>query len=132
MSKNFVILIGRLGKDPELKTTASGQAVCTFSLATSEKFKDKSGSRQEKTAWHNIVVWSKSAEFASKYLCKGTEVCIDGRIEYREWTDKEGNKRNTTDIVCNNITLLGSKKDNVQSVTAEQSNKSYADEDLPF
>jgi single-strand DNA-binding protein len=103
---NKVILIGRLGKDPELRYTPSGQATASFSLATSERWNDKNGQKQERTEWHNIVVWAKLAELANQYLKKGSSAYIEGRITYRSWDGKDGNKRYTTEIVANTIQFL--------------------------
>ena len=111
MSVNKVILVGRLGRDPETRYISSGQAVCNFSLATDETYKDKSGERQKRTEWHRISLWGKLAEIAQQYLKKGSLVYIEGRIQSREWTDKEGNKRTSTDIVGNTMKMLGSKGD---------------------
>ncbi|MBE0598819.1 MAG: single-stranded DNA-binding protein [Desulfuromonadales bacterium] len=107
MSVNKVILVGNLGKDPELRYTPSGAAVATFSLATSERFKDKSGQMQEKTEWHNIVCWRQLAEICGKYLHKGKQVYIEGRIQTRSYDDKEGNKRYMTEIVADQMQMLG-------------------------
>ncbi len=112
MSVNKVILVGRLGRDPETRYTSSGQAVCNFSLATDETFKDRSGERQKRTEWHRISVWGKLAEISQQYLRKGSLVYIEGRIQSREWTDKEGQKRTSYDIVGNVMRMLGSKADN--------------------
>lgn len=109
MSVNKVILVGRLGRDPETRYTSSGQAVCNFSMATDESYKDKSGERQKRTEWHKIVVWGKQAEIAQQYLKKGALLFLEGRIQSREWTDKEGQKRTSFEIVCNNFRMLGSK-----------------------
>ena len=95
-SLNKVMLIGRLGKDPEIRYTPDGSPVANFSLATSENFTDKSGTRQERTEWHNIVAWSKLAELSKRYLAKGRQVYIEGRIRTREWNDKDGIKRRTS------------------------------------
>jgi len=111
MSVNKVILVGRLGRDPETRYTSGGQAVCNFSMATDESYKDKSGERQKRTEWHKIVVWGKQAEIAQQYLKKGSLLFLEGRIQSREWTDKEGNKRTSFEIVCNNFRMLGSKGD---------------------
>jgi single-strand DNA-binding protein len=103
---NKVILMGNLGKDPELRYTPSGQATASFSLATTEKWTDKNGQRQERTEWHNIVTWAKTAELANQYLKKGSPVYIEGRISYRSWDDKDGNKKYRTEIVANQINFL--------------------------
>ncbi|MBT6431665.1 MAG: single-stranded DNA-binding protein [Deltaproteobacteria bacterium] len=112
MTVNKVILVGNLGKDPEVRYTASGNAVAQFSLATSSNWKDKTGQRQDKTEWHQIVVWGKQAEFCGEYLAKGRQIYLEGRIEYRTWNDKEGNKRYTTEIIANEIRFVGSRGDN--------------------
>jgi single-strand DNA-binding protein len=108
-SVNKVILIGNLGKDPELKYFEENIAKVSFSLATTEHYKDKSGARNEHTEWHNIVMWRTLAENASKILKKGSQVYIEGKIQSRQWTDKEGIKRNMTEILAENFTLLQSK-----------------------
>ncbi len=106
-SLNKVLLIGNLGRDPELKTTPSGQNVARFSVATTETWKNQSGEKQSKTEWHNIVVWGKQAEIAEKYLRKGKQVMIEGRIQYREYTDQAGVKKTACDIRCDNFVMLG-------------------------
>jgi len=103
---NKVILIGHLGRDPETRTTQSGQTVANFTLATTERFKG-----EDRTEWHRIVVWGKLAEICAQYLTKGKQVYIEGRIQTREWEDKEGNKKTTTEIVANEMRMLGSKGD---------------------
>ena len=100
MSVNKVILVGRLGKDPETRYTGGGQPVCNFSMATDETFKDRSGERQKRTEWHKIVVWGKQAEIAQQYLKKGSQIYLEGRIQSREWQDKEGQKRTSYEIVA--------------------------------
>ena len=112
MSVNKVILVGRLGRDPETRYTSGGQAVCNFSLATDETFKDRNGERQKRTEWHRIAMWGKLAEIGQQYLKKGSLVYIEGRFQSREWTDKEGNKRTSHDTVANVMRMLGSKADN--------------------
>jgi single-strand DNA-binding protein len=108
MSVNKAILIGRLGKDPELSYTQSGTAKCRFSLATSEVYFDHNQQRQEKTDWHNIVVWGKQAESAGKFLAKGREVYIEGKIETRSWDDeKTGQKRYITEVKAQRVVFLG-------------------------
>src|SRR6059058_2133353 len=111
MSVNKVILVGRLGRDPETRYTGSGQAVANFSLATDESYKDRNGERQKRTEWHKIVVWGKQAEIAQQYLKKGSLVFIEGRIQSREWQDKEGQKRTSFEIVANNFRMLGGRAD---------------------
>ena len=104
---NKVILIGNLGRDPELRYTQSGQAVVNFTLATGESWTDKSGERVERTEWHRIVVWGKTAETCNQYLSKGRTVYIEGRIQTREWEDKDGNKRYTTEINASTVNFIG-------------------------
>ena len=111
MSVNKVILVGRLGRDPETRYTGGGQAVANFSLATDESYRDKNGERQKRTEWHKIVVWGKQAEIAQQYLKKGSLVFIEGRIQSREWQDKEGQKRTSFEIVANNFRMLGGRGD---------------------
>jgi single-strand DNA-binding protein len=111
MSVNKVILVGRLGRDPETRYTGGGQAVANFSLATDSTYKDKNGERQKRTEWHKLVVWGKQAEIAQQYLKKGSLIFVDGRLQTREWQDKEGQKRTTTEIVVNDFRMLGSRAD---------------------
>ena len=110
-SVNKVILIGRLGRDPELKYTPSGAAMAKFSLATDENFKDKTGEKQNRTEWHNIVAWNKLADICGEYLTKGKLVYIEGSIRSRQWQDQSGNKRTAYDIIANQMQMLGSKSD---------------------
>jgi single-strand DNA-binding protein len=114
MSVNKVILVGRLGRDPETRYTGAGQAVANFSVATDETYRDKAGERQKRTEWHKIVVWGKQAEIAQQYLKKGSLVFIEGRIQSREWQDKEGQKRTSFEIVANNFRMLGGRGDGAQ------------------
>lgn len=107
MSVNKVILVGNLGKDPELRYTASGAAVATFSLATTDRFKDKDGN--QKTEWHNIVAWRQLAEICGKYLHKGKQVYIEGRLQHRTYDDRDGNKRYITEIVADQMQMLGGR-----------------------
>ncbi len=118
MSVNKVILVGRLGRDPETRYTGGGQAVANFSLATDESYKDRNGERQKRTEWHKIVVWGKQAEIAQQYLKKGSLVFIEGRIQSREWTDKEGQKRTSFEIVANNFRMLGSRGEGAMGASA--------------
>ncbi len=105
---NKVILIGNLGRDPELRYTPSGQPVATFSLATTERWNDRNGQRQDRTEWHNIVAWGKLGELVNQYLKKGRSAYVEGRISTRSWDDKDGNKRYKTEIIANQIQFLGS------------------------
>lgn len=107
MSLNKAILIGRLGRDPEVRYMPNGDAVCNFSLATSEKFTDKSGNKAEKTEWHNIVIYRKLAEIAGQYLKKGSQVYLEGKIQSRKYTDKNGVERTAYEIVCHEMKMLG-------------------------
>ena len=109
MSLNKVLLLGRLGKDPEIRYTSQQNAVATFSLATSERRKDASGNWNEVTEWHNVVVFGKQAENCSKYLKKGREAFIEGRIQTRKWQDKEGKDRYTTEVVANAVQFVGGR-----------------------
>jgi single-strand DNA-binding protein len=111
MSVNKVILVGRLGRDPETRYTGGGQAVANFSVATDESYKDRNGERQKRTEWHKIVVWGKQAEIAQQYLKKGSLIFIEGRIQSREWQDKEGQKRTSFEIVATNFRMLGGRAD---------------------
>jgi single-strand DNA-binding protein len=111
MSVNKVILVGRLGRDPETRYTGGGQAVANFSIATDETFKDRNGERQKRTEWHKIVVWGKQAEIAQQYLKKGSLLYLEGRIQSREWQDKEGQKKTSFEIVASNFRMLGGRGD---------------------
>jgi single-strand DNA-binding protein len=107
-SVNKVILVGNLGRDAELKYTPGGAAVSSFSIATTETWNDKAGQKQEKTEWHKIVLWGKTAESLNDYLTKGKQIYIEGRLQTRQWDDKDGNKRYTTEIRADRIVLIGS------------------------
>ena len=146
-SVNRVILVGNLGRDAELKYTPSGAAVSNFSIATSESWKDKnSGERKEKTEWHRIVLWGKTAENLSQYLLKGKQIYVEGRLETRQWEDKEGQKRSTTEVRVgpgDRLVLLGSRDDggSRRSSTGSESAPSdpgtnqggeLTDDDIPF
>jgi single-strand DNA-binding protein len=106
-SVNKVILVGNLGRDAELRYTPGGAAVATLNLATTEVWNDKGGQRQEKTEWHRIVLWGKQAESLQEYLTKGKQIYVEGRLQTRQWDDKDGNKKYTTEIKADRITLLG-------------------------
>ena len=120
---NKVILIGNLGADPELKYAQSGTAVCNFSLATTEKYTDKSGEKQEETEWHRIVAWGRLAEICGEYLSKGKKVVIEGKIRTREWADKDEKKRYTTEIIARQMIMLGA---------GENLQQQKEPDDLPF
>lgn len=111
---NKVILLGNLGRDPEVRSTPSGQSVASFSLATSRKWRDKNGNKQEETEWHNIVVWGKQAEIAGQYLRKGKQIFLEGRLQTRSWEDKQsGEKKYRTEVVCDNFQMLGQRGDDM-------------------
>ncbi len=136
---NKAILIGRLGKDPEIRYTPDGSMVTSFSVATDESWKDKNGEKVQRTEWHRIVTFRKLAEICGKYLVKGKLVFIEGRIQTRAWEDKDGNKRYTTEIVANNRQMLDTKgagkADDVpgyDSVPAFADGGSLTEEDVPF
>ncbi len=118
-SVNKVIIVGNLGRDPEVRSTTGGQSVANFSVATSEQWTDKqNGEKKEKTEWHRIVVWGKVAELCGQYLAKGRKIYIEGRLQSREWTNKEGVKVNTTEIVASQVVFLGGKDDGRGAVSA--------------
>jgi len=132
---NKVILVGNLGKDPELRYTPSGQAVATFSLATGRKWKDKEGQMQDQTDWHNIVTWGRQAEIAKEYLKKGSPIFIEGRIQYRTYNDRDGNKRYITEIVAQSLQMLGRKGAEAAPevpMETEVETPPAGDEDIPF
>ncbi len=131
MSVNKVILVGNLGKDPELRYTASGTAVCTFSLATSERFKDRDGQQQEKTEWHNIVAWRQLAEICGKFLVKGKQVYIEGKIQTRSYDDRDGNKRYITEIVADQMQMLGRAGDETGQPRREPRREPVMNEEVP-
>ena len=108
-SVNKVILIGNLGRDVELRYTPGGTAVATLSLATTDVWNDKSGQRQEKTEWHRVVLWGKTAETLQEYLLKGRQIYVEGKLQTRKWDDKDGNKRYTTEVKSDRVVLLGGR-----------------------
>ena len=146
-SLNKVLLIGRLGKDPEIRYTPDGQPVANFSLATSEVWTDKNGTRQERTEWHNIVAWRRLAELSKRYLAKGRQVYVEGRLQTREWNDRDGNKRRTTEVIANQMVLLGSRPEGMSAAAGEPAQRpaepehaveepmggaAITDDDIPF
>jgi single-strand DNA-binding protein len=145
-SVNKVILIGNLGKDPEVRHLENGAAVANFSIATSENYKDrKTGEKVSQTEWHNIVAWRGLAEIAEKYLKKGAKVYIEGKLKTRSWQDKDGNNRYSTEVITDNLTMLGSTGESLASSSTlkpvENENKSSIEkefsspdenDDLPF
>jgi single-strand DNA-binding protein len=148
MSVNKVILVGRLGKDPETRYTGSGQQVCNFSMATDETYKDRSGERQKRTEWHKIVMWGRLAEIAQQYLKRGSLIYVEGRLQTRQWDDQAGNKRYTTEIVANVMKMLGSRGEGAPGggsseaggrhapepdmIEEPQAGPAISDEDIPF
>jgi single-strand DNA-binding protein len=108
--RNQVQLIGNLGKKPEMKNIGEGKFLATFSLATSDYYLDNKGERKQQTQWHNCVAWGKTAQIVDKYLDKGSEIALNGKLVYRQYEDKEGNKRYITEVVANEILMLGGKK----------------------
>lgn len=139
MSVNKVIVLGRLGQDPELKYTPSGAAVCNFSVATSESWTDKnSGQKQERTEWHRVVVWGKLAELCNQYLSKGRQAFVEGRLQTRSWDDQEGKKNYTTEIVASTVQFIGGSSQpsqsstNVDSASDVPSDANFAADDIPF
>jgi len=145
-SLNKVMLIGNLGRDPEIRYTPDGSPVANFSLATTDYWTDKSGTKQERTEWHNIVAWTRLADLSKRFLTKGKQVYVEGRLRTREWTDRDGNKRRTTEIVASQMVLLGSRGETVEHTpaAAPQPSAGYTepepaieeggitDDDLPF
>ena len=143
-SLNKVMLIGNLGRDPEIRFTPDGTQVASFSLATTDFWTDKNGARQQSTEWHNIVAWTRLADLSKRFLAKGKQVYVEGRIRTREWTDRDGNKRRTTEIIASNMVLLGSRAESTEPAAAAPQLPATAeaepgiqeggitDDDLPF
>jgi len=145
---NKVILLGNLGKDPELSYLPSGQSVAKFSLATSRKYKDKTGELKEETEWHNIVAWGKLGEISAQYLKKGRQAYVEGRISSRKWEDREGKQRTSFEIVADEVVLLGSRGEEGAEAPArpaaatrsakpsddfgEPASQEITDDDIPF
>ena len=130
---NRVIIIGRVGKEPELKHTPSGAAVCNFSVATTDRYKDKQGARQETTEWHNVTAWQKLAEICGQYLAKGSKVMIEGKIQTRSYDDRDGNKKYITEIIASNMEMLGDKNGTTQQQEQQTAEPPFShDDDMPF
>ena len=136
---NKVIIIGRLGRDPERMQTSSGQTITKFSVATSDQWKDKNGETQERTEWHRVVVWSKLAEICAQYLSKGRMVYVEGRLQTRSWEDNQGVKKYSTDIVAGNVIFLNSPEkttstnfDNTPSAEPAFNPNNEKEEEIPF
>ena len=128
-SVNKVILIGNLGKDPDIRYMPNGEAVANITLATSETWKDKTGAKQEKTEWHRVTFYRKLAEIVGEYLKKGNSVYVEGRLETRKWTDKTGTDRYTTEIIANEMRMLGSKSGGSNFVGENKNNKTAPPKD---
>ncbi len=141
-SVNKAILIGNLGRDPELTYTPNGAACAKFSIATTEKYRDKNEEWQERTVWHNIVAWGRTAEIAKEYLSKGSPVYIEGRIDNRSYDDKDGNRRYISEVVVQRLQLLGGRRSDSSGGTTDfdqsapqgdfPSDSGSQDDDLPF
>jgi len=138
---NKVILVGNLGKDPEVRHLENGATVANFPIATTESYKDRNGNRQEQTEWHNIVLWRGLADIAEKYLRKGNQVYIEGKLRSRSWEDKEGNTRYITEVIGDNLTMLGGRNEQNESAAPKSSQPAPStadsfqedeDDDLPF
>jgi len=143
MSFNKLILVGNLGRDPELRYTPQGTPVCSFTLATNEKRKDRAGENQDVTTWFRVTLWGRQAETASQYLSKGRPVYIEGRLRVEEWTDKDGKQRHTLEVHATDMQFIGGRGDegSGQNVRAETSpasrtetteNENISDDDIPF
>ena len=129
---NKVILVGNLGKDPDVKYLDNGVAVANFSLATTENYKNKEGERVSQTEWHNIVLWRGLAEVAEKYLKKGASIYIEGKIKTRKWEDKEGITRYSTEILGDNMTMLGGRSSSEDKIETTSESEENSKDDLPF
>ena len=130
---NKVILVGNLGKDPEVRHLENGTAVANFPIATSDSYKDREGTRVDQTEWHNVVVWRKLAEIAESYLKKGSQIYLEGKLRTRSWEDQQGNKRYTTEVVADTFTMLGKKEDaqtTQNSFTPSNNSKNTEQENL--
>jgi single-strand DNA-binding protein len=149
MSFNKIILVGNLGKDPELRYTPQGDAVCSFSLATNERKKDKSGELQDITTWFKVTLWRQQAETAAKYLAKGRQVYIEGRLRVEDWTDRDGNNRQSLEVTATDMHFIGSRGDeshsgapnegdfappesSTRAAAAPSTPTPAADDDIPF
>ena len=129
---NKVFLIGRLGRDPEIRYMPNGEAVCNFSVATSEKYTDKNGQRQEVTEWHNVTMYRKLAEIAGQYLKQGSQVYIEGKIKSRKYTDKNGAERTAYDIIANEMKMLGGNAQTPAQKPQPAQAQEDIDDDVPF
>ena len=134
-SLNKVLLLGNIGRDPEIRYTASGKAVATFTMATSQRWRDQDGNDQERTDWHRVVAWGRLGEICGEYLSKGKQVFIEGRIQSRDWEDKDGHKRTTVEVIANDMIMLGgggySPSRDSDEVTARQTARQPKSEGEP-
>lgn len=128
---NKTILLGNVGKEPEVRYTQDGKAIANISLATSESWKDKDGQKQEKTEWHRVVFFGKLAEVVEKYISKGSRIYLEGKLQTRKWQDKDGNDRYTTEIVGNEMKMLGGNNGNKSPEESQQPVDDF-DDDIPF
>lgn len=138
-SVNKVILVGNLGRDPEVRYTTSGTPVANFTMATTDRWSDpSSGERKERTEWHKVVVWGKQAEIVGEYLRKGSQVYVEGSLQTREWTDRDGNKRYTTEVKAQRVQMLGRRSDRDagsggdRSQAVAEPDAGYEEDDIPF
>lgn len=137
-SFNRVILIGNLGRDAELRYTPGGAAVSSMSVTTTEVWNDKAGQRQERTEWHRVILWGKSAESLGEYLVKGKQIAVEGKLQTRQWDDKEGNKRYSTEVRADRVVLLGGPRSERghhirdEDIGAGEPSMPITDEDVPF
>lgn len=132
---NKVLLVGRLGQDPELRYTQAGTAVASLSVATNESWTDKNGQKQDHTEWHRIVIWGKLAEIAGKYSKKGSQVFIEGKLQTRKWQDKQGQLRYSTEVIASTLRVLGLSAGSAATppaASSDQAQPSFTDEDIPF
>jgi single-strand DNA-binding protein len=130
-SVNKAIILGNLGRDPELRSTTGGQSVCELAIATNERYKGKNDEWQERTEWHRVVVWGRQAENAAQHLSKGRQVYVEGRIQTRDWIDKDGNKRYTTEIVAQNVQFLGGGSGGPGATKTPQRDQ-FSDDEIPY
>lgn len=129
---NKVMIIGHLGKDPEMRYTPSGRAVTTFNVAVSRSWNSSDGQRRSETEWFKVVSWGNLAEICNKYLTKGQQVYIEGRLQTRRWEDKEGNSRKSVEVVANEMTMLGDRRDKSSSDSAEEEPPDIDEDEFPF
>ncbi len=139
MSVNKVILVGNLGQNPEMRFTQGGQAVANMRLATTERYTDKSGQKQEQTEWHTVVAFGRLAEICGQYLTKGRQIYVEGRLRTRQWQDQQGQKRYTTEIVANTMQMLGGRGERSEGAPSSHMDEPVAadfgggpDDDIPF